>query len=266
MLVTRKSEERHHTEDKVQRTWMTFDSSDKADPLKDGFGMLKILNEQILPPGGGFFLHTREDLIVITYVREGMILYKGPLETADFMEAKNFNEASITPDTKQYALNVSQSEEANVFQCGFSPDECAEPGSESDIKPSGIKKLFTHAERQGVLKLIASSDGRDASLLIKPDIQMYSTFIHTGNHLIHELKPGRSAWLHVVKGEVLVNDLPLHEGDGIGISMERSISFTAKKPSEILLFDLCEMVTDKKKETSLNKPSMAEIPSSYSSN
>ena len=71
---------------------------------------------------------------------------------------------------------------------------------------------------------------------------MYSTYLHTGNHIIHELKPGRTAWLHLVKGEILVNRLPLQTGDGIGLSGEKSVSFTAQMPSEILLFDLCEPV------------------------
>lgn len=67
---------------------------------------------------------------------------------------------------------------------------------------------------------------------------MYSTLIHKGNHMIHELKPGRNAWLHVVKGRVHLNDLHLQEGDGAGFSGERSVSFTAQEPAEILLFDL----------------------------
>jgi redox-sensitive bicupin YhaK (pirin superfamily) len=100
------------------------------------------------------------------------------------------------------------------------------------------KKLFTLAERKGILKLIASPDGKEASLKIQQDVQMYSTLIHKGNHMIHELKPGRSAWLHVVKGRILMNELYLQAGDGAGFSGERAVSFTAQEPTEILLFDL----------------------------
>jgi len=242
MLTIRKSEERHHIGNEDQKTWMTFDEENKADPLREGFGPLKILNEAVLSPGSGFFLRSNKDMIIITYVREGMIVYKGPLEPVDLMESKDFHRSNAPSDTKQYTLNVSQSVKANVFQCGFTPDGCEEPNPNPLPKSKGMKKLFTHAERQGVLKLIASGDGKDSSLSIQQDIQMYSTYLHTGNHIIHELKPGRTAWLHLVKGEILVNQLPLQTGDGIGLSGEKSVSFTAQMPSEILLFDLCEPV------------------------
>jgi redox-sensitive bicupin YhaK (pirin superfamily) len=121
------------------------------------------------------------------------------------------------------------------------------------LKSTGIKKIFTRAERQGVLKLIASADGRESSLPIQQDIQMYSTFINDGNHMIHEISPGRSAWLHVVKGGILLNDLRLQTGDGAGISHEIGASFTAKMPAEILLFDLCKHVTEETKKDPQNK-------------
>jgi redox-sensitive bicupin YhaK (pirin superfamily) len=93
---------------------------------------------------------------------------------------------------------------------------------------------------------------------------MYSTYLHTGNHIIHELKPRRSAWLHLVKGEILVNQLPLQTGDGIGFSEEKSVSFTAQKPSEILLFDLCELVPSAAKKD--GRPLAAEIQPSCAQN
>jgi len=231
MIIVRKSEERRHIQDKEHKTWMTFDQENEADPLQNGFGMLKILNEEILPPGSGFTLRTDKDMIIVTYVREGMLIHIGPLEKPDSIETKEFQQSTITPGTKQYAFNVSQSEDAHVFQSGFTP-------SEGVLKSDVAKKLFTHAERKGILKLIASSDGREGSLLIKQDVQMYSTLINKGNHMIHELYPGRNAWLHVVKGQLLLNGHQLKTGDGAGLSNEISVSFTAEESTEILLFDL----------------------------
>ncbi|HEY5039215.1 MAG TPA: hypothetical protein VIJ93_09110 [bacterium] len=131
-------------------------------------------------------------------------------------------------------------------------------------KPDGIKKLFTHAERQGILKLIASSDGKDGSLCITQDIQMYSTFIHKGNHMIHELGHGRSAWLHVVNGQILLNNLDLQTGDGAGLTDERAVSFMAERPTEILLYNLCgqipeEIKTGLKKEQKTKELQVAGI-------
>ncbi len=244
MIIIRKSEERRRGGDEKQKTWMTFDSENQDDPLKSGFGVLTILNEDILSPGSGFTLHTHKDMVIITYVQDGVIIYKNQLGKPALMESKEFYQGNSPADSKQVAFNVSQSEDAHVFQAGISKEECAVDTPSADTQPDDFKKLFTHAERQGTLKLIASADGRDSSLTLQQDVRIYSTFLHNGNHMVHELGPGRKAWLHVVKGGIRLNDLHLQTGDGAGLSEENSIAFTAEKPSEILLFDLCGSIPE----------------------
>lgn len=259
MINVRRSAERHHIGNKDQKSWMTFDPDIKADPMRNGFGVLNVLNEEILSPGSGFTLRISKVMVVITYVREGMIIYKGPLDKPDFIETKEFHRGSGVPGMKQYAFNVSQSEDAHIFQCGFSLGECDVEGGAAvpaeDPPPlEGFKKLYTHSERQGVLRLIASPDGRDSSIPIRNDVEMYSTYIHNGNHIIHELAPGRSAWLHVVKGHILLDGLDLQTGDGAGFSGVRSVSFTAKTPTEVLLFDLCAQLARTEKTAPQSEP------------
>jgi redox-sensitive bicupin YhaK (pirin superfamily) len=257
MITVIKSKDRHYVDVKDQKTWETFDAENKPGPFQMSFGVLKILNEEILSPGGGFVLHAKKDMVVVTYVREGVIIYKAPSEEPAILETKEFGRNNAAKDTSQYAFNTSEYEEAHVFQCAFDLDECADSCEEGSPKPKGVKKLFTHAEREGVLRLIASSDGMEGSLAIKQDVQIYSAFTRDGNHIIHQLKPGRSAWLHVVKGEISHNGLHLRTGDGAGLTEERSVSFTSKCPTEILIFDLCES-KDEKKETSKNKKQAVE--------
>jgi redox-sensitive bicupin YhaK (pirin superfamily) len=251
MIIVRKSEDRRYVDVKDQKTWMTFDPENEAYPC---FGALKTLNEEILSPGGGFILHARKDMVVVTYVRDGVIIYKAPLEEPGTIEAKEFQWNIAVHDTKQYAFNTSESEDAHVFQCGFDVNEREDTRGDGPQKIKEVKKLFTHAERQGILRLIASSDGREASLPIQQDVQIYSTFMHNGNHIIHELKPERIAWIHVVKGKILMNLLSLQSGDGAGFTHEKAISFTAQIPTEILLFDLCESVPDPLKESVRSNP------------
>src|SRR6185295_20082710 len=95
------------------------------------------------------------------------------------------------------AINDSFGNCAHVFQSGLARG--AEPTDGADDQ-----RRFTKAERAGVLRLVASSDGRDASLSIDPDIRMYSTILGPGNHLVHELAAGRRAWLHVVSGRIVL--------------------------------------------------------------
>jgi hypothetical protein len=246
MIVIRKSAERRHIEAKNQKTWMTFDWENESDPLQNGFGALKILNEELLSPGSGFILHTHKDMVVVTYVHEGMIVYKGPFEKMEPLVAKEFHAADAVPEAKQYAIDISPTEDAHVFQSGFTPGSGAS-------KSGGAKKLFTYAQRNGILKLVASPNGKEDSLSLQQDIHIYSTFVHKGNHMIHELSPGRSAWLHVVKGRILLEEFELTTGDGAGLSLEMSVSFTAQEPTEILLFDLGGQIPGQIKSGPQNK-------------
>jgi hypothetical protein len=237
MITVRRSEERRHIDNDQQKTWMTFDWENEADPLRKGFGVLKIFNEEVLSPKRGFILHTHKDMVVITYVREGMIVFKGLGGVTDLLKTNEFHSIGADPGDKLSNFNHSPTEEAHVFQSGFTPGTVP-------LEHGSRKKFFTLAERKGILKLIASPDGKEASLKIQQDVQMYSSFIQKGNHMIHELSPGRIAWLHVVKGTVSMDGLQLQTGDGASFSGEISVSFTAKEPTEILLFDLSGQTPD----------------------
>ncbi|HET9870752.1 MAG TPA: pirin family protein [bacterium] len=231
MITVRRSEERRHIVAGSQNTWMTFDWEDPDDRLRDGFGVLKVFNEEILSPGRGFTLHTHKDMVVVTYVREGVVVYSGPGEEKGLLEPGQFRRMNILTGSRQFTFNSLPDTDSHVFQSGFAPGT-------GPAAVDGEKKLFTLAERQGVLRLIASPDGKESSLRIQQDVQIYSTLLHKGNHMIHELKPGRLAWLHVVLGKVLLNGMALQTGDGVGVSEEIAVSFTSQGESEILLFDL----------------------------
>ncbi|HVZ35549.1 MAG TPA: hypothetical protein VG963_24155, partial [Polyangiaceae bacterium] len=101
------------------------------------------------------------------------------------------------------------------------------------------QKRFSAAERRGLLCVIASPDGRGGSLRIAQDALLHSALLEPGQHVVHELGPGRIAWLPLVEGEVALPDgILAAAGDGAGISEDRAVSFTAREASEILLLDL----------------------------
>lgn len=231
MITLRRSQDRRHIDAENHQTWMTFDWENTADPLQSGFGALKTLNEEVVDPGRTFILHTHKDMVIVTYVHDGVMICTGPLEKSDLVETGDFLRTNAPAGTRHITHNASPVDAARVFQSAFKPGTGV-------LSASGEKKHFTLAERKGILKLIASPDGKEASLQIQQDVEMYSTLIHKGNHMIHELKPGRHAWLHVVKGRIDLDEHHLQTGDGAGFDGEISVSFTAQEPTEILLFDM----------------------------
>ncbi len=210
---------------------MTFDRENEADPLRNGFGVLKILNEEVLTPGKAFILRTPKDMVVVTYIHEGVVIYYDPQENNSLLRQGSFHRINVPADAEQSMAGASRTGDAHVFRSEFTPGVGV-------LEPGGQKKHFTLAERKGALRLIASSSGKEASLKLQQDVEMYSTLLSQGNHIIHELKPWRNAWLHVVKGRISLDELELRTGDGAGFTGERCVSFTAQEPAEILLFDL----------------------------
>jgi redox-sensitive bicupin YhaK (pirin superfamily) len=231
MITLRRARDRHHDRRSAHQVWLTFSSRDQADPLADGFGALETLSEDRLSPGASIPLHPHVDAESITYVREGVLAYEDSMGGTGIVHAGEFHRLTAGRGIRHSETNASQANWAHFFQIWLRP-------SQAGLDPGHEQKRFSAAERRGVLCLVASTDGRSGSLRIHQDALVYSAMLLPGQHLIHELPRGRSAWLHVVQGEILLGDVVLTAGDGAGVTVERAVSLTAREESELLLLDL----------------------------
>ena len=230
MITLRRAEERRHDRRRQQEVWLTFSAQDRDDPLADGFGTLEILNEDRLPPGAGLG-HPHHDAEVITYVREGSLAYEDSTGRSGKIQAGEFRRLTAAQGIRHSETNASRTDWAHVFQIWVRP-------SAVGLEPTHEQKRFSAAERRGLLRVVASPDARRGSLCIHQDALIYSAMLDAGQHVVHELPPGRSAWLHVVHGEAILGDLVLTAGDGAGLTAERAVSLTARGGTELLLLDL----------------------------
>jgi len=236
MITVRRSETRRRVRSGTQDTWLTFDPGNEADRFRNGFRTLEALNEEL--PVSEMSLHPHpQDVEIVTYVREGTLVHQDLAGALNHLGAGEFQRTSARRRIRHRVINGSLLNPAHVFQSCITPDG-------SELEPGSEQKRFPVVDREGVLRLVASPDGRVGSLCIQQDVRMYSSILLIGHHLIHELHPGRAAWLHVVKGRVLLKgrtllqDQRLGTGDAAAVENERAVSFTAEVPSEILLFDL----------------------------
>jgi redox-sensitive bicupin YhaK (pirin superfamily) len=241
MITVRRAEERHRHGRGKREAWLTFDPKNRADPFADGFGTLEILEESRLPPAAGIPRQSRHEAEIVTYVREGALAYEDSTGHTGVVQAGEFHRMTAGRGFRHGETNVSRTDSAHVFQLWL---RSASPGLEPDHR----QKRFSVAERRSRLCLVASPDGRRGSLPIHQDARIYSAILDLGQHLVHELSEGRSAWLHLVRGEVTLDDTVLTTGDGAGFSGERAISLTAREESEILLFDLGELLPGSPRE------------------
>jgi redox-sensitive bicupin YhaK (pirin superfamily) len=233
MMVVRRAKERRQDRSGKQEIWLTFDALADADPLAFGFNSLQVLNESRLPPGGGSPPTPHRDAEIITYVLEGALAYDDSMGRSGVLNAGEFRHMTKGRGVHCTETNASRTDLAHVFQLWLR-------SRDAGIQPEHEQKRFSAAERRGRLCLVASPDARMGSLRLREDALVYSALLERGHHIVHDLAPGRGAWLHVVAGQVTLRDEVLSAGDGAGISEERPVSFTAREESEILLLDLVE--------------------------
>jgi quercetin 2,3-dioxygenase len=233
MMTLRRSSERRLIQRRLEAVWLTFDPHDRIDPLADGFGDLQSFEEVRLRPrrGTGVPLRRHRDAEIVTYVREGALLYRDSMGRSGVVRAGEFQRVTGGAGVRHGESNASRTDRAHAFQMRLRP-------SDHEREADREQKRFSAAERRGLLCVVASRDGRGGSMQIRQDALIYATMLDPGQHLVHELSPGRSAWLHLVQGEATVGEVILSTGDGAGLADERSVSLTAREDTEILLVDV----------------------------
>jgi redox-sensitive bicupin YhaK (pirin superfamily) len=233
MITLRRANERNHDRRRKREVWHTFHPEDGADGHVEAFGTLEILDEDRLPPGAGIPRHPHRDVEIVTYVREGALAHEDSMGRSGVVHAGEFQRMTAGRGTRHSETNASRTDWAHVFQIWVRP-------SEAGLEPGHEQKRFSAAERRGGLRVVASPDARKGSLHIHQDALMYSALLDPGQHVVHELSQGRSAWLHLVQGEVTLDDIVLTTSDGVGVTAERAVSLTAREETEVLLLDLGE--------------------------
>jgi redox-sensitive bicupin YhaK (pirin superfamily) len=231
LISLRRASERQHSRRGKREVWLTFDERDQTAEVADGFGTLEAIEEDRLPPGAIVPRHAHRDGEIITYVREGALAFTDTTGRSGVIHAGEFQTRSNRRGVRHRESNASRTEWAHVFQIWLR-------AAEGRLDPAAEQKRFSAAERRGALCVVASPDARRASLRIHQDALMYSALLDRGQHVVHELVVGRSAWLHLVRGEAALGDLVLGTGDGAGVSAERAVSLTAREETELFLLDL----------------------------
>ena len=231
MIEIRRSDERGHAEHGWLDSRHTFSFADYYDPDRMGFGPLRVINEDRVQPGKGFGTHGHRDMEIVSYVLEGALEHKDSMGNGSVLRPGFVQRMSAGTGVRHSEFNHSQSDLVHFLQIWIIPDKAGlEPGYE--------EKQFPDTEKQGALRLIASRDGRDGSVVVHQDVDLYASLLAKGDELEHAARPSRKTWIQVVRGDVDVNGETLHGGDGAAIVDEKRLSIRSESPAEILLFDM----------------------------
>lgn len=231
MIVRRPSEERGHANHGWLDSRHTFSFADYHDPAQMGFRALRVINEDRVQPARGFGTHGHRDMEIISYVLEGELAHEDSMGTGSVIRPGDVQRMSAGTGVLHSEKNPSPSNPVHFLQIWLLP-------AQRGIKPSYEQKRFDDAEKRGRLRLVASPDGRDGSISLNQDSDIYAGVFKATEGARLELRPGRHAWVQVARGEVVVNGEKLAAGDGAALSDERAVDLTAQSDAEVLVFDL----------------------------
>ncbi len=231
MIKVRKAADRGHFDHGWLNTYHTFSFADYYDPEQMGYGPLRVINEDRVKPGRGFGTHGHRDMEIISYVLEGTLEHKDSMGNGSVIRPGEVQRMSAGTGVMHSEYNPSRNEPVHFLQIWILPER-------RGLKPEYEQRNFAAEELRGKLRLIASRSGQDGSVLIHQDVRIYATALSAGEEAVPSLPAGRQAWLQVARGSMLVNGIPLENGDGAAISGEESIRIAGKDQSEALIFDL----------------------------
>ncbi len=231
MILIRKSDDRGHANHGWLDSRFTFSFADYYDPQHIHFRTLRVMNDDHIAAGAGFPTHPHRDMEIVTYVLDGALEHRDSMGNGSVIRPGDVQYMSAGTGVTHSEFNPSDKEAVHLYQIWMFPDQ-------KGHKPTYGQKHFAEAEKRGKLRLLVSPDGREGSLKIRQDNELYATVIAPGETVQHALKPDRHAYLQVARGSVTLNGQPLETGDGAAISAENSINLAAVNDAEVLLFDL----------------------------
>ena len=231
MITIRKSNERGHADHGWLNTRFTFSFAEYYDPKHEQFRTLRVMNDDRVAGGGGFPTHPHRDMEIVTYVLEGALQHQDSMGNGSVIKPGDVQYMSAGTGVAHSEFNASKTEPVHLYQIWMFPDK-------NGYKPAYDQKNFSEAEKRGKLRLLVSPDGRDGSVKIRQDNQLYATVLGPGESVKHALKPERHGYVQVARGSVTLNGTALEVGDGAAVSAEKTLELTGVKDAEVLVFDL----------------------------
>ncbi len=231
MITVRKANDRGHFDHGWLNTFHTFSFADYQDPEHMGFRVLRVINEDRVQPGCGFATHAHRDMEILSYVLAGALEHKDSLGNGSIIRPGEVQRMSAGTGVTHSEFNPSSSEPVHFLQIWFLPER-------RGVAPGYEQRAFPPDETHNRLRLVASRDGRDGSVTINQDVDVYATRPDAKADVRYEMRPRRHLWVQVARGALRLNKHALEAGDGAALSDESVVRLTATRDAEALLFDL----------------------------
>jgi len=231
MAEIRRADERGYADHGWLRSYHSFSFADYFDPNHVEFGPLRVINEDRVVPGAGFGTHGHRDMEIISYVLEGELAHKDSTGTSSVIRPGDVQRMSAGRGVMHSEFNNSHDEPVHFLQIWIQPNV-------RGIAPEYEEKRFEAADKRGRLRLIASPDAADGSVLIHQDARVYAGLFDGEERAAHEVEPGRLIYVHVARGKIAANGESLQAGDALKLTDATRLDLAQGSAAEVLVFDL----------------------------
>jgi redox-sensitive bicupin YhaK (pirin superfamily) len=231
MIQVRSAGERGRTDWGWLDSRHTFSFGEYHDPNFMGFGPLRVINDDRVAPGAGFGTHGHRDMEILSYVLEGALEHKDSSGGGGVIRPGEVQFMRAGTGVTHSEFNHSKLEPVHFLQIWIVPDT-------RNLKPAYGQLAFDRKQAEQEFVLLASREGRDGSIRVHQDVDLWVALVGPGERREIAFRPGRQAWIHVARGAVSLYDTRLADGDGAAIAGENSLALVGEQPAEVLVFDM----------------------------
>ncbi len=231
MTNIRRADERGYADHGWLRSYHSFSFADYFDPQHVEFGPLRVINEDRVVPGAGFGTHGHRDMEIISYVLEGELAHKDSTGTSSVIRPGDVQRMSAGRGVMHSEFNNSPDRPVHFLQIWIQPNV-------RGIAPEYEEKRFEPTDKRGRLRLIASPDAADGSVLIHQDARVYAGLFDGAERATLDVAPGRLIYVHVARGSITANGDSLQSGDALKLTDAARLDLAQGSAAEVLVFEL----------------------------
>jgi redox-sensitive bicupin YhaK (pirin superfamily) len=231
MTQIRPSTARGYADHGWLKSYHSFSFADYFDPEHVEFGPLRVINEDRVAPGAGFGTHGHRDMEIISYVLSGELAHKDSTGTTSTIRPGDVQRMSAGAGVRHSEFNPSASEGVHFLQIWIVPNVAG-------IEPSYEEKRFPSDQKRGRLRLIASPDRAEGSVLIHQDARVYAGLFDGAETATLDIAKGRWTYVHVARGSLTANGAKLEAGDALKLKGAEAVTIARGDQAEVLVFDL----------------------------
>jgi hypothetical protein len=211
-------------------TRYSFSFSEYYDPQHMNFSALRVINEDVIQPGGGFPTHGHRDMEIITYVLDGAIEHKDSAGNTEILPAGEFQLMSAGEGILHSEYNPSAENKLHLYQIWIQPHT-------RGGKPGYQQKGF---DMQQGLTTIATESGENGTLKIKQDAVLHHLLLEPGSELEYITGSNRSTYIHLITGNLQVDEVEITPGDAAKVIEQGTITLDNNGSDTVtaLVFDL----------------------------